>query len=587
MKAAEENLEIAEDVKRSKEKINATALIKNAKAFEKKNDIHMAIKSYENALSICISENNTADVFTLSMKLGDFYQLGGKLEEGMQYFQQAKAAAENLKNKALLIDALNKTADSYISCYEIENALKYSEEASKILNEIDYLKGKIENNIGMSRIYNIKKEYFKARELCNETLLLCGDNFPLFKGKLYISLADLYKNMTSPEEHLELLSQAYECFEKADYERGLFGVINNIAIVYAEKLHDYEKALEYYKKLKKLCEGSIYVEFLKICYLNIGEVNLKCFNYKKSLSWLNKAIKMPSGAYADNILAYNYVFLVQANLKLYNYTEAYDFLMKAEKEIGKNSNTEYTLVQYYKAAALIFNEFGDTNCAKSYIKKALDSVEKDETLIKWNIGIIYEYLKLSEAKNEADVIDIVDGVSYALSKYKNNDQILESVYNITIALIDCNYDKIALNFLSKYNSMKPAYEILKLKKMFIDIKLSKSNDEKLLIKALKLAEEIRDVNFEWKLSCLIGDYYLKNDGAKEALNYYNLAFKVVEEMVLSVPEKYRIQYANSSKALEAYNKLVMAMHYNSMIELKTCKAITSMDQLNEIFNYTN
>ncbi|MFL0267816.1 tetratricopeptide repeat protein [Candidatus Clostridium radicumherbarum] len=584
MKAAEENVEISRNIKKSKQKISVTALIKEAEAFEKINDIHLAIKSYENALSICISENNTADVFHLSMKLGDFYQLSGKLEEGLQFFLKAKASAEILQNKALIIDALNKIADSYISCYEIENALKYSEEASKVLNEIDYLKGKIENNIGMSRIYNIKKEYFKARELCNESLLLCGDKYPLFRGKLYISLADLYKNITSPEEHLELLRQAYECFEKADYERGLFGVINNIAVVYAEKLHDYEKALEYYKKLKKLCEGSIYVEFLKICYLNIGEVNLKCFNYKKSLRWLNKAIKMPSGAYADNILAYNYVFLVQANLKKYNYTKAYDFLMKAEKEVGKNSNTEYTLVQYYKAAALIFNEFGDTNCAKSYIKKALDSVEKDETLIKWNIGIIYEYIKLSEAKNETDVIDIVDGVSYALSKYKNKDQILESVYNITIALIDLNYNKIALDFLSKYNSMKPDYEILKLKKMFIDIKLSKSENTKLLLKALKLAQKISDVNFEWKLSCLIGDYYLKNDDAKEALNYYNAAFKIVKEMVLSVPEKYKIQYANASKVLEAYNKLVMAMYYNSKIELEVCKIITSIDQLNEIFN---
>jgi tetratricopeptide (TPR) repeat protein len=583
LKAAEENVNISNNEKKSKQKISVTALIKEAKAFEKTNDIHMAIKSYENALSICTSENNTADVFNLSMKLGDLYQLGGKLEEGLQYFLKAKTAAEFLKNKALLVDAFNKVADSYISCDEIENALKYSEEAAKVLNEIDYLKGKIENNIVMSRICNIKKEYFKARELCNETLPICGDEFPLLKGKLYNLLAEFYKNMTSAEEHLELLSHAYECFEKADYERGLFGVINNISFVYAEKLQDYEKALEYYKKLKKLCEGSIYVEFRKICYLNIGEANLKCFKYQKSIHWLFEAIKMPYGAYSDNILTYNYALLIQANLKLYKYKEAYDLLMKAKEEVSKNSNLESTLVQYYKAAALIFNEFGETSFAKSFIKKALNSVEKDETLIKWNIGIIYEYIKLSEAEKESEVIDIVEGVSYALSKYKNRDEALEAVYNITIRLIDLNYNKIALDFTSKYNSMKPAYEILKLKKMFIDIKLSKSEDEKLLIKALKLSKEISDVNFEWKLSCLMGDYYLKNKDTKEALNYYNAAFKIVKEMVLSVPEEYRIKYANASKALEAYNKLGMAMHYNSKIELESINTITNMEQLNEIF----
>jgi hypothetical protein len=101
---------------------------------------------------------------------------------------------------------------------------------------------------------------------------------------------------------------------------------------------------------------------------------------------------------------------------------------------------------------------------------------------------------------------------------------------------------------------------------------------------LKLSKELGDLKFEWRFSSLIGDYYLKNKDINEAVNYYNAAFKIVREMVFSVPEEYRIQYANASKAFEIYNKLIMTMKYNSKIEFETCKTITSMGQLNEIFN---
>ena len=559
-------------------------------SFEKENNIDMALKSYERALLICTSENKTLEIFNLSTKLGDLYQICGELEKGLQCYLKSYNAAEILQNKVKQVDALNNIADSHISKGEIEESLKYAEIANKILNEIDYIKGKIENNICLSRICYIKKEFYKARDISNETLKLCGNEFPLLKGKIFISLGELYKDLTSVEENLELLNQAYECFEKADYKRGMFGVINNIAFVFGDKLQDYEKSLEYSIKLKDLCERSIYVEFRKICYLNIGEMYLKSFKYHMALFWLNKALKMPFGAYMDNILTYNYALLSQANLKLCNYKKAYDFFIKASEEVSKNSNVESTLVQYYKTAALIFIEYGETSSAKSFLRKALESVEKDETLVKWNIGLVYEYINLCEAKNEIDIIDIIDGIRYTLSKYKNRDEILDTVYDISIELINKGYNELAFNFLNEYSFMTTHYESLKLKKMFIEIKLNKCENIEILLNALGLAKEINNVKIEWRLCCLIGDYYSKNKDINEALSFYNDAFTIVKNMVISVPEEYRLQFANLSKFYEAYNSLMNVKQYYSEgnnENFNICKFIKSKEELDTIFNLTN
>jgi tetratricopeptide (TPR) repeat protein len=562
----------------------------NGLNFEKENKIDEAIKSYEVALSIYDSEKMDKEIFEVYMKVGDLYQISGLIEKGLHYFEIAYNMAKILINKELQVDALNKITDSYISNCEIEKSSKYAEKTNSILHEIDYPKGKIENSICLSRIFFVKKEFYKARDICNEALKLCGEKFPFCKGRIFITLGELYKDITSAEEHLDLLRQAYECFEKVDYKRGMLGVINNLAYVYGDKLQDYEKALEYLMKLKELSENSMYVEFHKISFLNIGEAYLKCFKYDKALFWLNEALKNPIGAYTDNIMVYNYAYLSLSNLKLCNYHEAYEFYLKAKEEVNKNSSVESSLVQYYKIAATLFIEFGETSKAKSFIKQALDCVGKDETIIKWNIGLVYEHIKLFEAKNEMDIIETLGGIRYTLSKYKNNDEILNSVYDISITLISMEYYDLVFNFLNEYSSMNSDNDNLRLKKIFIDIKYNELNryaDLDLLINALELTKLTKNVKFEWNICYLIGDYYFRINNLDNAIIYYTEAFNIIRSLVLSIPEKYRLKFANSSKVTEVYNKLIMAKQYDTKATNAgcfDCKEVICKEQLDEIFS---
>ena len=69
----------------------------------------------------------------------------------------------------------------------------------------------------------------------------------------------------------------------------MLGVLNNIGVVYAEKLQNNEKALEYFFKLKEQSEESNYSEFNAFAYFNIGEMYFKCLRYKEALSWCEMA----------------------------------------------------------------------------------------------------------------------------------------------------------------------------------------------------------------------------------------------------------------------------------------------------------
>lgn len=537
---------------------NIKSFLEKGLSFEKANKIEEAIENYEKALSLYNSEKKNIEIFELYMKVGDLCQICGNIEKGLKYFEGAYTTARVLENKILQVDALVKITDSHLSKGEIEDSVRYAEITNSILSKMEYIKGKIENIRCWSRIYYIKREFYKARETCNEALRLCGDNYPFYKGRVLITLVELYKDITSVEEHLELLRQAYECFEKVNYQRGMLGVINNIATVYGDKLQDYEKTLEYLIKLKELSENSIYVEFCKISYLNIGEIYYKTFKYEEALYWFGEALKKPNGAYLDNILFYNYVYLSVLNLKLYKYQQSYDYFKKASEELNKNSCTESTLIQYYKVAALMFIEFGETNKALSFIKQALDFVEKDETMIKWNIGLVYEYVKLREAKNETDIIDILGGIRYTISKYIDKDEILDAVYDITVELISLGHCELAFNLMDEYSNMKSETDSIRLKKAYIDFKkngINNQEDIELLKGILELAKQTNNPKIHWKLFCGIGDYYIKKSDFKNAISYFNEAYSLVEKVLLSIPETYRLQFINSSNSLEPLNKL--------------------------------
>jgi len=57
----------------------------------------------------------------------------------------------------------------------------------------------------------------------------------------------------------------------------------------------------------------------------------------------------------------------------------------------------------------------------------MDMLDNEESIIKRNTGIVYEFIRLKESKNKMGILGALEGIRYILSKYKNHEVILDIV----------------------------------------------------------------------------------------------------------------------------------------------------------------
>ncbi|MCJ7688008.1 MAG: hypothetical protein MUO60_01575, partial [Clostridiaceae bacterium] len=356
-----------------------------------------------------------------------------------------------------------------------------------------------------------------------------------------------------------------ECFEKANYLKGILAILNNIGAVYADKVQDNEKALEYFFRLKDRSEDSnYYLEFNVFAYFNIGEMYFKCLRYEEALLFCELALKKAKESQLELVVFHSYVTLTDINLKLNNYVGAYDYYNLTRKELKDYPNQGETLPWYYKSVASLFLEFGEISKAEISIKQALDMVDNEESIIKWNTGIVYEFVKLKGAKNKTDITGALEGITYILSKYKNPEVILDIVYETALELVDLGYSESAFELVNEYKNIIPDKKDHVLKQKYIEaLKCNNKEKQQRLITALELAVEIQNNRVQLKICSSLGEYYFKNKNHEKALEFYELACRKVKNIVMSVPEEFRIGFINSNNMLRCFNSFVQVKQYYS------------------------
>jgi len=520
-------------------------------------NLETEIKKLEVDLSIFQVQYKNNEKFNVQIKLGDLFEKSGDIDRGIKYFNSAYDTAVFLESEKYQVDALVKITEGYFYKGEIEESIRYAEIVEKLLKNMDYVKGKLDISLYLLKVYHIKNEYFKAREIGNEALKLCTEEHIIYKGRILNALANLYWEITSIDENLELLKQSLACFEKANSLRGILGVINNIGSIYAERLQNNEKALEYFLKLKKRSEDSNYSEFNVFAYFNIGETYYKCLKYEEALYWCKLALKKAQVINMEAMVFYSYAILISINLKLYNYKEAFAYFNLANIELESYPNQGVRLPWYYKSVASLSSEFGDIPKAKHNIKLALDMLGNEEFVIKWDTGIVYEFVKLKEAKSKTEILGVLEGITYLLSNYKNSEIISDIVCDVALQLIDLNQSELAFNLIDQYRDMTSENGVTELKHMYIEALRCNNKDKgKMLNNALELVVKIKNIRLYLKISSSLGEYYLKANNYEKAINCYLDACTQVKNIVKSVPEEFRVQYINSNNLLKYYNVLV-------------------------------
>jgi len=523
--------------------------------------------------------------FESKIKLGEIYEKSGDSDSSLICFKSAYDIAVILEDKRYQVDALVKITEGYFFKGEIEKSTKYAQVAEEILKNIDYVKGKLDISLYLIKVYYIKNEHYKAREIGNKALKLCTEEYIIYKGRILNSLANLYCEITSIDEHLDLLKQSLECFEEANFLRGILGVLNNVGVVYSDRLQDGDKALEYYFKLKERSEDSNYLEFNVFAYFNIGEVYFKCLRFDEALYWCEAALEKAKEVNLEAMVFHSYVILISINLSLNNYKQAYYYFNLANKELETYPNQAERLPCLYKAVASLFFKFGEIHKAKLNINKALGMLGNEESTIKLNAGIVYEFIRLKESKNKMETSGALEGITYILSKYKNHEVILDIVSDVVLELMELNYQELAFKLVDEYKNIKVENGSTKLKLLYIKA-LRSDNEEKgkMLQSALKLEAEIQNNKLHIKICSNLGEYYFNQNNYDKALTYYVDVCRQMKNIILSVPKEFRIQFINSNNLYQQFNIIIqMKKHYSrvNINDIKQYGYINSEDELIE------
>jgi tetratricopeptide (TPR) repeat protein len=534
-----------------------------------------------------VNSNSDNKKFDLQIELGDLNEKTGDIDKSLEYFKSAYEIAVVMQDKRYQVDALVRITEGYFYKGEIEMSIKYAKVAEKILKNLNYVQGKLDISLYLLKVYFIKNQYYKAREIGNEALKLCTEEHIIYKGRILNALANLYSELTSVDEHLELLQQSLRCFEQANSLRGTLGILNNIGAVYAEKVQDNERALEYFFKLKERSEDSSYSEFNAFSYFNIGDVYLKCLRYEEALSFCKLALEKAERANMEAMVFFSYVILISININLHNYKEAYDYFNLASEELKTYPDQGVALPWYYKSAASLFLEFGEIHKANQNIKQALELLGNEETIIKWNTGIAYELMKLKGAKNNTEVLATLEGIKYIITKYKNPEIILDIVYSVALELLNLNQEELAFKLIDEYKYIETKRPDTILKHKYIEaLRCSIEIKKEMLKSALELAKEIKDNKLYLKICSSLGECYLKLDNYDKAVTYYVDACRKVKDIVISVPGEFRIQFINSNAFFEHFNRLTQVKQHSHKKDVENQKEyhnIRNEDELIEFF----
>jgi tetratricopeptide (TPR) repeat protein len=529
--------------------------------------------------------------FDLQIELGGQHEKAGEVNKSLEYFKSAYDIAVALQDKRHQVDALVRITEVYFYKGEIETSIKYAKVAEEHLKDINYVQGKLDISLYLLKVYLTKNQTYKAREIGNEALKLCSEEHDTYKGRILNALASLYSELTSVDEHLELLQQSLQCFEKSSCLRGSLTILNNIAVVYADRLQDDEKALEYFFKLKERSEDSNYSEFNVLACFNIGEAYLKCLRYEEARSWCKIALKKAEAAHMESMVFNSYVILITININLHNYKEAYDYFNLANEELKTYPDQGVALPWYYKSVASLFLEFGEVHKANHNIKQALELMGNEETIIKWNTGITYEFVKLKGAKNSAEILATLEGIKYILTKFKNPEVILSIVCATSLELLNQKQEELAFKLIDEYKYIETIRSETILQLKYIEaLRCNNEVKTQMLKDALELAKEIKNNILFIKICSSLGECYSKLNDYEKALTYFVDACRQVRDIINTIPEEFKIPFINSYESFEHYNRVVEVkeQYYKKDVEdKKGYKHFHDEDELAEFFYNLN
>lgn len=530
--------------------------IENANRMEVLRNRNAAINNLEKALLV-MGKNNYLERVRLLIRIGDLNLDDANIPKALECFISANKLSKNLGDKKIIIDTYINIAMTYFEKNDMNNVQKYTCEIDKILEEIDYREGSLENQYLKALVYINKQNNDIVIEGCNKIIEGCKEELPRLKGDAYRLLGNAFMQTGRVEESIEVYNKAIKCYEVANNVKQTLKALNNIGVIYADFYQDYEVALSYFIKVKDLSEENNYFVSEALALTNIAELYYSKFNYETAYSYFKEALAKSIKIDSEKSIFYCYNVLSRVSIDLNYYNDAYEYHMLSNKELENYPYQGRDIGEYYRCSAELFYALGEFDTAEEFIKKAIEFYSNEESIISLFAAVQLQYVNIRSSKDNK-YHDFIDQVINASHKFVTPENRLIVLCKAVILLFENGQEEEARKLLEEAgkSAIGPIPDIVNAIHLYCIGLLSNGKDQlKALLSGLEISKRIKNKQLIQFISSAIGDYYFKENSYYYAANYYIEASEVIKELVAQVPNEFKLNFMNSNNMAKPFRRI--------------------------------
>ena len=214
-----------------------------------------AIKEFDNILRVCVL--SPTEMMSVLLNLGNAYYSLSKNDDALENYSAILELIKKVSEKDALegeAAALGNIGLIYSDKGELDNALKYHQDALKIHREIGYKQGEANQlgNIGL--IYSNKGELDNALKYLMDALKIHREiGYKQGEANLLGNIGLIYSNKGELDNALKYLKDALKIHREIGYKQGEANQLSNIGLILKAK-GELDNALKYHQDALRILD---------------------------------------------------------------------------------------------------------------------------------------------------------------------------------------------------------------------------------------------------------------------------------------------------------------------------------------------
>ena len=531
--------------------------LENANKMKELGKLKLEIDNLDKLISLLDHEDIEEKIEYL-IRIGKSYLEIENSIKAMEYLNKAEELCHKVKSKKDILDIyISKVfvMNTDTSQDEVNNYIRQSEE---ILSKYYDLGSSLRLKIIYAIIYLNKNEIDKSTELLLEVIDKAGDGFDKSRAEVYRMLGYIYINKGMTEKSLEAYDKSLELAKKIKSIKLELKVLNNIGGIYLDIYNDEIKALEYFNKVKDISFQHGYISLEVVGLINISIIHGNNSRYEIAIEILKTALDKALSVQAHDFVYVIYNELYSFSLSNNNYSEAFKYYYLTKSEVEKPAGVGMEIIRYYSNSGKFFNEIGEFKQAYDFFEKGINYNKENTAIYSMQLGIFLNILELrfKDKKYHKENLKSINEILKIIDDQESNVQFLSETAEVLCEQGDISNAEKFIEKAEKY--MDQSIKELNKAKFYYTKAIIYNDEETLdnLKKSLNFAKIENQKKLVAIINSKIGEYYFNKKEFFYAAKYYISAHQIFKELVLQIPDKYKMNFINNFNAFRPFNSLI-------------------------------